>query len=144
LKAGVPSSFLRWRCLQRLSGWKNHLLLFANDFEQDYIMPESLTKKDLYFDSELGQQLHFLQNSLINENYLKMQERLTSMGMKKGVAVILYGEPGTGKTESVYQLAKETGRGIIHVNISETKSKWFGESEKRIKAVFTKYERILL
>ena len=119
-----------------------HLMLFVNDFEQDYIMPESLTKKDLYFDSELSQQLHFLQNSLINENYLKMQERLTSMGMRKGVAVILYGEPGTGKTESVYQLAKETGRGIIHVNISETKSKWFGESEKRIKEVFTKYERI--
>jgi len=58
------------------------------------------------------------------------------------VAAILYGEPGTGKTESVYQLAKETGRGIIHVNISETKSKWFGESEKKIKEVFTKYERI--
>jgi len=119
-----------------------HLMLFVNDFEQDYIMPESLTKKDLYFDSELSRQLHFLQNSLMNENYLKMQERLTSMGMRKGVAVILYGEPGTGKTESVYQLAKETGRCIIHVNISETKSKWFGESEKRIKEVFTKYERI--
>ena len=119
-----------------------HLLLFANDFEEDYIKHESLTKKDLYFDSELDKQLNFLQNSLMNENYLKMQERLASMGMRKGVAAILYGEPGTGKTESVYQLAKETGRGIIHVNISETKSKWFGESEKKIKEVFTKYERI--
>jgi len=62
--------------------------------------------------------------------------------MPGGIAAILYGEPETGKTESVYQMARETGRGIVHVNISEAKSMWFGESEKKIKEIFTKYARL--
>ena len=37
------------------------------------------------------------------------------------------------------QIARETGRHIVHVDISESKSAWFGESEKRIKKVFTSY-----
>ena len=40
------------------------------------------------------------------------------------------------------QIAKATGRAIYHVDISSTKSCWFGESEKLIKAVFKKYEDI--
>lgn len=119
-----------------------HISLFFNETDQGYIEPESITRKELFFDSELSRQLEFLRKSLLNDNYLLMQERLISKGMRGGIAVILYGEPGTGKTESVYQLAKETGRGIVHVNISETKSMWFGESEKKIKEVFDKYERI--
>jgi len=35
-----------------------------------------------------------------------------------------------------------TGRDIYQVTISETKSKWFGESERLIKAVFDRYRKI--
>jgi SpoVK/Ycf46/Vps4 family AAA+-type ATPase len=59
--------------------------------------------------------------------------------MRKGFACLFYGPPGTGKTETVYQIARETGRDIIMVDISETKSCWFGESEKQIKQVFDSY-----
>ena len=62
--------------------------------------------------------------------------------MKAGIPVLLYGSPGTGKTESVYQLARKTGRSIIPVEISQVKSMWFGESEKMIKDVFEKYKHI--
>ena len=62
--------------------------------------------------------------------------------MKAGFTVLLYGDPGTGKTESVYQLARETGRSILPVEISQTKSMWFGESEKLIKGVFESYRRL--
>jgi SpoVK/Ycf46/Vps4 family AAA+-type ATPase len=49
------------------------------------------------------------------------------------------GGPGTGKTETALQLAKKTGRGIVQVDIAEAKSKWFGESEKKIKEIFSDY-----
>ncbi len=49
------------------------------------------------------------------------------------------GVPGTGKTEIVKQLAKSTDREIIKVEISQSKSMWFGESEKIIKRIFTDY-----
>ena len=63
--------------------------------------------------------------------------------MRKGFACLFYGAPGTGKTETVYQIARETRRDIMMVDIAETKSMWFGESEKRIKGIFDKYRAFL-
>ena len=40
------------------------------------------------------------------------------------------------------QIARTTGRAVMHVDISATKTCWFGESEKLIKDVFTKYHRL--
>ena len=40
------------------------------------------------------------------------------------------------------QIARETGRDIMKVDISQTKSKWFGESEKLIKKIFTSYSEL--
>jgi SpoVK/Ycf46/Vps4 family AAA+-type ATPase len=57
--------------------------------------------------------------------------------------VIFYGAPGTGKTETVYQIARQTRRDFFSVNISETKSMWFGESEKLIKSIFDRYNTLV-
>ncbi len=59
--------------------------------------------------------------------------------MRKGFACLFSGAPGTGKTETAYQIARETGRNIMMVDIADTKSCWFGESEKKIKEVFNTY-----
>ena len=39
------------------------------------------------------------------------------------------------------QLARQTGRDIMQVNVSEIKSKWVGDSEKNIKALFDDYRK---
>jgi SpoVK/Ycf46/Vps4 family AAA+-type ATPase len=39
-------------------------------------------------------------------------------------------------------LAKNTGRDIFKVEISETRSKWFGDSEKLVKKIFTGYREL--
>ena len=54
-----------------------------------------------------------------------------------------YGSPGTGKTESAYQIARMTGRDIFLVDVSQLKSKWVGESEKNVKAIFDEYKSIV-
>ena len=60
-------------------------------------------------------------------------------GFRNGFACLFYGGPGTGKTETVYQLARQTGRSIMVVDVPRIKSKWVGESEKNIKALFDRY-----
>ena len=40
---------------------------------------------------------------------------------------------------AVRQRLRQSGRDIMQVDISETKSMWFGESEKRIKEIFDRY-----
>lgn len=48
-----------------------------------------------------------------------------------------YGSPGTGKTETVYQVARATGRDILRVDVDKIKSCWVGESEQNMKKFLT-------
>lgn len=61
--------------------------------------------------------------------------------MRRGFACIFYGAPGTGKTESVLQLARKTGRGIMIVDVPNLRDKFVGETEKNTKAIFDKYRK---
>ncbi len=71
-----------------------------------------------------------------------MQSRLRTAGMRPGFCCIFYGAPGTGKTETVYQIARQTDRDIMRVDVDKIKSCWVGESEKNIKALFDRYRNI--
>ena len=104
--------------------------------------PEKLKEKTLFYSEKVQKQIDMLEESLSQKNLVAMQKRLANKGLSKGVAVLLYGAPGTGKTETVYQLAKKTNRKILHVDISESKSMWFGESEKIVKKIFTNYRKL--
>ena len=107
--------------------------------DKNLIKTDSIKEKKLFYSPENQKEIDRLKAALQEEKLKGIQQRLKDDGLPVGVAVLLYGAPGTGKTESVMQIAKETGRSIIHVDISEAKSAWFGESEKRIKKIFTSY-----
>ena len=107
--------------------------------DKNLIKTDSIKEKKLFYSPVNQKEIDRLKAALQEEKLKGIQQRLKDDGLPVGVAVLLYGAPGTGKTESVMQIAKETGRSIIHVDISEAKSAWFGESEKRIKKIFTSY-----
>ena len=54
--------------------------------------------------------------------------------------ILLFGPPGTGKTEFVKYLGKELDRKVRVVKGSEILSKWVGESEQNIAAAFRRAE----
>ncbi len=110
--------------------------------DKDLIACDKIVEKNLFFEPSLERQLSTLRDSLQESNYSSLYKRLEENKLPVGVAVLLYGLPGTGKTESVMQIARATGRSIMHVDISATKTCWFGESEKLIKAVFENYRRL--
>ena len=108
--------------------------------DKNLIKTDCIKEKKLFYSPENQKEIDRLKAALQEEKLKGIQQRLKDDGLPVGVAVLLYGAPGTGKTESVMQIAKETGRSIVHVDISEAKSAWFGESEKRIKKIFTSYK----
>lgn len=108
----------------------------------DIIQPEKITQKELFYNAENEADIARLTDSLEDINLNTIQERLKEKGLPKGIAVLLYGAPGTGKTETVYQIAKKTGRKVLHVDISSSKSCWYGESEKIIKKIFVDYKNL--
>ena len=105
----------------------------------DVIDPRTLTQKQLFFPKDIQRQVDELGSFLQPENLQKIQERMKEKGFRNGFACLFYGGPGTGKTETVYQLALQTGRSIMVVDVPRIKSKWVGESEKNIKALFDRY-----
>ena len=103
------------------------------------VEPETVKEKYLFYNTQEQHQIDTLYNLLDEARFKEVQKRLSETGMRTGFACLLYGGPGTGKTETVYQLARRTGRAIMPVNISEIRDKFVGETEKRIKHVFDKY-----
>ncbi len=109
----------------------------------EIISSDSIKAKSLYYSPDLNSQVTFLRDSLTEDKFRQLQERLSKQALPSGVAAIFYGSPGTGKTETVYQLAKATGRDVMQVDISEMKTCWYGESQKLVKGVFSRYRRAL-
>jgi len=115
--------------------------LFASKKKKNNIIePVKINSKELFFNEEEKKQLDILKQLLEDTRLKEIQLKMHSKSLSKGIATLLHGLPGTGKTESVYQIAKETNREIIRVDISQSKSMWFGESEKIIKRIFTEYK----
>lgn len=69
-----------------------------------------------------------------------MQTRMQKGHLPGYVTVLLHGFPGTGKTKSVYQMARETGRDIIRADISASKSMY---REEKIRNQIVLYLSVL-
>lgn len=117
-------------------------LLFQEESNEGIIKAESIKMKRLYYDEFLKKQIDSLTSVLMKKNFGEFQTRLQESSLPKGITAIFYGQSGTGKTETAYQIAKKTGRDILMIELSQLKSKWFGESEKQVKGIFDAYRRI--
>lgn len=100
---------------------------------------DDIKEKKMIYNPEEEKQVAELGGLLENEHFKGIQERMEEAGMRRGFCCLFYGAPGTGKTETVYQIARATGRDILRVDVDQIKSCWVGETEQNMKAVFTRY-----
>lgn len=71
---------------------------------------------------------------------LKHPELFRHLGIEPPKGVLLYGPPGTGKTLLAKAVANESGAHFIAINGPEIMSKFYGESEARLREVFKEAE----
>ena len=69
---------------------------------------------------------------------LKHKEAIEYVNVETPKGILLYGDPGTGKTLIAKAVAKMTESNFINVKGPELLSKWVGESEKGIREIFRK------
>ena len=107
--------------------------------DKGLVKHDSLIYKQMIYNDSERKQIKELSAILSQERFNEVQTRLREAGMRPGFCCLFYGAPGTGKTETVYQLARQTGRDILRVDVDKIKSCWVGESEKNIKKLFDRY-----
>jgi len=71
---------------------------------------------------------------------LKHPELFRHLGIEPPKGILLHGPPGTGKTLLAKALANEIGAYFITINGPEIMSKFYGESEERLREIFKEAE----
>lgn len=112
---------------------------FMNDLTE-IIHPDNIVPKTLYYSSDISRDLDEIRHVCSQEHFTKISERFAEKGKRASLTFMLYGGPGTGKTEIVKQIAKESGRDIIIADYTRLQSSFVGESPKLYKQLFIGYK----
>ncbi len=72
---------------------------------------------------------------------MKHPELFKHLGIEPPKGILLYGPPGTGKTLLAKALANEIGAYFIAINGPEIMSKYYGESEQRLREIFEEAQK---
>lgn len=104
--------------------------------------PDKIVRRELFFNEADRPQVENLRKVMNPENHKAICERMEKAGLRKGICIVLAGESGVGKSELVYQMAAESGRSIMKVDVSSVKDKYIGESEKKLAAIFDEYKAL--
>jgi transitional endoplasmic reticulum ATPase len=71
------------------------------------------------------------------EQFIENPQLIRELGVAPPTGILLFGPPGTGKTTLARVLASETEASFFSVNAADIFSKWLGDSERRVKELFT-------
>lgn len=120
-----------------------NLSIHKQHMAQHIISHSDICAKQLFYNERERRRIEELESLLCQERFKAICDRLEAKGFRRGFAILLYGAPGTGKTETALQIARTTGRDIIDVNVSELRNMYVGESEKSVKRLFSHYRTIV-
>lgn len=123
-----------------------HFDLYGKRSSQELLTKISHTnirEVNMFYSASNEKEINNLTAMLTEDRYKSVLERLEKADMRRGITIVLNGLPGTGKTETVLQLGRLTGRDIFHVDISAIRGMYVGDNERNIKALFDEYAKAL-
>ena len=102
------------------------------------IMPEETKIQEMIYPDDLN--IDFLDKILSNDGYLKSMEKLKSEEIQqKQLVCLLYGSSGTGKSQTIKNLAAKYQRPLIQVSLSQIKDPFVGMTERNMSECFQNY-----
>ena len=104
--------------------------------DEDYDVQPSSERPDVHFDDVAGlaEAQEVIRREIIQP--WKYPDVYRRFHQNTNGGILLYGLPGTGKTMLARCIATETDADFFHVRCSDIVGKYFGEAERRLKALF--------
>lgn len=98
--------------------------------------------KDLFYCAQDLRNVQRLRSAAAPAEYERIIKALTDAGERPCLSAILYGAPGTGKTELARQIARESGRSILVVDVPKVFGIYIGEGAIRLRDLFQTYRYV--
>lgn len=117
----------------------NQVMSHQEELGRNLMISSQIPERKLFFSGKTKDEVNRLRQLLQDDQYRQIVDRLEQKNMPTGINILLYGLPGTGKTELVQQLARETGRDIFMVDMSQIRDKYVGQSEQNLAQIFKNY-----
>jgi SpoVK/Ycf46/Vps4 family AAA+-type ATPase len=108
-----------------------------------HIKHHEVKERKLYYNGEVKKQIDTIKELMMPKNFSKYIKKMKKEKENWGIIILLSGGPGTGKTELVRQIARESGRDMLYFDVSKQRNMYLGESEKAIHDVFSKYATVV-
>jgi transitional endoplasmic reticulum ATPase len=121
-------------------------IVLVTDRTDVELLPEAVETKEIGAPAVTYEDIGGLKGELqrvreMIELPLKHPELFDRLGIDPPKGVLLHGPPGTGKTLIAKAVANESGANFISINGPEIMSKWYGESEERLRKIFEEAEK---
>lgn len=107
------------------------------------VKADEVKAKPLFYSPANQKEINVLSDLLTEEHFGDIRKNLLDNNMRPGFNCLFYGAPGTGKTETVLQLARAAGRDVMSVDISSIRDKWYGDTEKHAREIFGTYAALV-
>ena len=100
------------------------------------VKSRDVREKRLFYPDDVASQVKRIRDLAMPENGQRVKDALRQHGDRTGLACVLQGAPGTGKTELALQICRESGRDLLIADAARLYSKWAGQSSRNIKELF--------
>lgn len=101
-----------------------------------------IEEKTLFYNEEEAVGIQRLYQITREDEYQRITAALKEHHLKVAISGILYGGPGTGKTELAKQIARSTQRNLLVVDASKLTGSFVGESERNYRDLFRNFRYI--
>jgi hypothetical protein len=121
---------------------KKTLSLIGNLTPNTKFQTPSTTKETLFeiIKCDELEQVTLQYASATNSTFTDFCALSNKINKDENLSILLFGDPGTGKTEFAKQVAKNVNGTLYQLNFPQIQSKWIGETEKNIRRVFNAYK----
>ena len=129
-------------CKKLFAGMED-IIDFSSIMGQTRILKWSeIEEKPLYYNEDEDEGIQRLYQIAREDEYRRVSAALREHHLKVAVSGLLYGGPGTGKTELAKQIARTAQRNLLMVDASKLTGSYVGETERNYRDLFRNFRYI--